>query len=139
MKNAEKFVLLLLLRGLWGVNSGQRLSGKTDLFSFLEFSCCFAFSSHHPLSSEFKFENFLMIKVWFASSLVSSHLAFLSLTSLSSWVFIKPHRLLVPHSSIHWYLAFFFLLHVWKTISSSSFLVSSLSSLLSSHKHCLFF
>ena len=81
-----------------------------------------AFSSHHPLSSEFKFENFLMIKGWFASSLVSSHLAFLSLTSLSSWVFIKPHGLLVPHSSIHWYLAFFFPLLVWKTISFFSFI-----------------
>ena len=108
--------------------------GKLIFSLFLEFSRCFAFSSHHPLSSEFKFVKVLMIKVWF-----TSFLAFLSLTSLSSWVFIKSHGLLVPHSSIHWYLAFFFLLHVWKTISSSSFLVSSLSSLLSSHKHCLFF
>ena len=105
-----------------GVDRGWVRLGKLIFSLLLEFSRCFAFSSHYPLSSEFKFVKVLMIKVWFASSLISSHLAFLSLTSLSSWVFIKPHRLLVPHSSIHWYLAFFFPLLVWKTISFFSFI-----------------
>ena len=127
-------ILFCFCEGFGGYKEVSRVDrdwvrlGKLIFSLLLEFSRCFAFSSHYPLSSEFKFVKVLMIKVWFASSLISSHRAFLSLTSLSSWVFIKSHGLLVPHSSIHWYLAFFFLLLVWKPISSSSFLVSSLFS-----------